>query len=315
MSKNLFSPLKIFALLVALVFISYIISTYDTNKASPNNFFIGSKNNPPTRVESQSKTYQITNPEITGLAGRWAIAVKDLKTDETYLANADEKFPAASIYKLATLYKAYDAIKRGELSKSDILSGQKSQLNQVISGTTNSPSLSPDTEQQPGTSNQYVSMSVERALNLMITISDNSAAILLSERLGWGNIDAFMEAQNLSGVDLVEKDSPTVTASSTLALLVRIYRHTAVDWQSSEEMQQLLLAQKINDRIPKYLPEGIRVGHKTGELDGIRHDAGIVFGQKSHYIFVFLTQSTSPTEAAENIAKLARKIYDALEGR
>lgn len=308
MPKNLFSLLRISSLAIAAILISYTLTSYDTGKDT-HNFFIGSKNNPPARVESQSKTYQITNPEITGLAGRWGVAVKDLKTDETYLLAADEKFPAASIYKLATLYKAYDAISAGELKKDDVVSGSISSLQETLSPADASPIREPRDEPE------YTSMSVENALNLMITISDNSAAILLSERLGWGNIDAFMEAQNLAGIDLVEKDSPTVTAASILALLERIYRHAAVDWQSSEEMQQLLFAQKVNDRIPKYLPEATRIGHKTGELEDVRHDAGIVLGQQSHYIFVFLTQSANPTEAAENIAKLSKGIYDAMEAR
>lgn len=308
MPKNLFSPLRISFLAIAAILISYTLTSYDTGKDT-HNFFIGSKNNPPAKVEGQNKIFQITNPELTNLPGRWAIAVKDLKTDETYLLAADEKFPAASIYKLATLYKAYDAIGAGELKKDDVVSGSKSSLQETLSPAASTP------DPEPADEPEYISMSVENALNLMITISDNSAAILLSERLGWGNIDAFMEAQNLAGIDLVEKDSPTATAASLLALLERIYRHTAVDWQSSEEMQQLLFAQKVKDRIPKYLPEATRVGHKTGELGDVRHDAGIVLGAKSHYIFVFLTQSANPTEAAENIAKLSKKIYDAMEAR
>lgn len=302
MPKNL-SALRIATLAIAAILLSYTLTSYDNGKQKPHNFFIGSKNKAPAKVENQNKTYQITNPEITGLAGRWAVAVKDLKTDETYLLAADEKFAAASIYKLATLYKAYDAIRSGQLSKSDILSGPKVSLDQIASGTSNS------------SSSEYISMSVENALDLMITISDNTAAILLAERLGWENIDELMEAQNLAGIDLVEADAPTATAASILALLERIYRHTAVDWQSSEEMQNLLFAQKINDRIPKYLPETIRIGHKTGELGAVRHDAGIVLGQRGHYIFVFLTETSDPNEASENIAKLSKKIYEAMEAR
>ena len=79
-------------------------------------------------------------------------------------------------------------------------------------------------------------------------------------------------------------------------------------------MEQLLLAQKINDRIPKYLPTGVKVAHKTGEIDYVRHDAGIVFGSKD-YIFVFLTDTQHPGEAPEQIALLAKKVYDELESQ
>lgn len=304
MPKNLLSPIRIALLAGAAILIGYALTSGGQQK--PPKFFIGSQNNPPAAVAN--RTYQISNPEITALPGRWAIAVKDLKTDETYLLNADQKFPSASIYKLAVLYKAYDSIKKGELAKDDVIAGEISATDQT-SSPDNPASPTPEPEKK------YVSFSVVDALKLMITISDNSSAILLSERLGWGAIDKFMEELNLAGFDLVEKDTPTATALSVLALLERIYRHTAVDWQSSEEMQKLLFAQKINDRIPKYLPEGTRVGHKTGELGNVRHDAGIVLGQKSDYIFVFLTETSNPQEAPENIAKLSKKIYDAMEAR
>lgn len=305
MPKNLLSKTRIVPLIVALFLISYAAVNYNWGKPTKgDNFFFGAKNNQ-SKPELVTSTYEITNPEITGLPGRWAIAVKNLKTDETYLLRADQKFPSASIYKLAVLYKAYDSIKKGELAKDDLVSGEIS-ATEKASPNSASPSGEPE--------KKYVSFTVVDALNLMITISDNSSAILLSEHLGWGSIDEFMEAQNLGGIDLVEKDATTATAGSILALLERIYRHTAVDWQSSEEMQKLLFAQKNNDRIPKYLPEGTRVGHKTGELGPVRHDAGIIEGRKNHYIFVFLTETSNSTEASETIARLSKKIYDALEG-
>ena len=93
----------------------------------------------------------------------------------------------------------------------------------------------------------------------------------------------------------------------------RIYKNTAVSPSASKEMLELLLAQQFNDRIPKYLPSVTRVGHKTGEIENFRHDAGIVIGQRGQYIFVFLSQTQNPTEAAETIATLSYEIYNALE--
>ena len=78
-------------------------------------------------------------------------------------------------------------------------------------------------------------------------------------------------------------------------------------------MQNLLFGQKINDRIPKYLKKEVKVGHKTGELDALRHDAGIIIGQRGEYIFVFLSQTNVPADATETIALLSKKLLDALE--
>ena len=125
--------------------------------------------------------------------------------------------------------------------------------------------------------------------------------------------DKLMEAENLSNLDIT--DPPTITAQAATDLLERIYKSQAVSTGASIEMKNLLLSQSINDRIPKYLPKGTKVAHKTGELEWVKHDVGIVYGKKSDYIFVFLSETNSPKDAAETIANLSRKIFDELEAR
>lgn len=153
---------------------------------------------------------------------------------------------------------------------------------------------------------------VENQLDAMIIYSDNDSAIFLAEKLGWQNIEKLMAEENLSGFKLNDP-TPKTTAQSTLDLFERIYANTAVSQSASQKMKDLLFAQTVNDRIPKYLPKDIKVAHKTGELDFLRHDSGIVIGKNSHYIFVFLTETPVPEEASENIAQLSKKIFDELE--
>ena len=254
-------------------------------------------NNPKVEVIVSSAQHQ---------PGKWAIYIKDLKTQNTYELNSAEVFGAASVYKLAVMYAAYDAIEKGKLKKNDVLSSAKASLDQEIAGMEDPASPLPT---QTGT----VSYTVDRALNLMITISDNYSALLLSEKLGWTNMDKFMEQQGFSEINLIGTNSPNVTARSIGALLEKINKKEAVTKKFSEEMISLLLAQKVNDRIPKYLPADIKVAHKTGELETIRNDAGIVYGKKGDYIFVFLSDAKKPLDASETIATLSKKIFNALE--
>ncbi len=44
--------------------------------------------------------------------------------------------------------------------------------------------------------------------------------------------------------------------------------------------------QRINNRLPAGLPAGTSIAHKTGDLDGYVHDAGIVYGPKTDYLIV-----------------------------
>ena len=294
------SLIYLFTLFVFLLILSLTLVNIKTSK-TPSEL-----PSPAVQINKNKAVPQETkNPKVEALVkitqnpeGRWAIFIKDLKTQNTYELNSAEVFGAASIYKLAVMYKAYDAIESDQLGKNTLLSGEK---------------IAPDQTTPFPNQTETVSYSVQEALRLMITISDNNAAILLSEKLGWANIDKFMKQEGFSEINLVGANSPNVTARSISALLEKIYKKEAVNKKYSGEMIGLLLAQKVNDRIPKYLPANIKVAHKTGELEDLRHDAGIVYGKKGDYIFVFLSATAKPLDASETIATLSKEIFEELE--
>lgn len=269
-----------------------------------NQYFFGAKNNILARV-AVSPVNRIIDSELKNKPGRWAISILDLKTGRTWGKNKNETFGSASLYKLAVMWTAFEAIEQGTLARDQFLADAKSKLDLLAQGR---ESVTP-----ASTLGESVSLTVDEALFQMITISDNYSALLLAEKLGWENIDTLMEKEKLPDFNLAGPDSPNVTAGAVADLLSRIYSGTAVSPTASQEMQGLLFAQKINDRIPKYLPTDVKVAHKTGELEGLKHDAGIVIGQNSHYIFVFLSETGSPADAAEQIATLSAKIYQELE--
>lgn len=282
MRKILPKWLTLSLLFIFLIIIALILANVPQENPTTYQFFTGSQNQ--KRQQDQIKNPQlekIVSVDIPKLQGNWAVVIRDLKTAKNYTYNENEVIPAASLYKLTTMWAVFDAIENGQLKLEDPIAD----------------------------------MTVEEALRLMIEISDNDAAIALSEKIGWGKIHRLMETYGIDGFDLVRENGPYTTAKATADLLERIWRKTAVSSAASQEMQELLFGQKLNDRIPKYLESTAKVAHKTGEIDNFRHDAGIVIGQRSHYIFVFLSETANPQEAAENIAQLSKKIYEALEER
>lgn len=102
---------------------------------------------------------------------------------------------------------------------------------------------------------------------------------------------------------------PQTTPHDVMLFFEKLYKGEIVNKFYSDEMLSLLKRQQINDRIPKYLPEGIPVAHKTGELDRVKHDAGIVFAPTGDYIFVVMTDSSNPMSAAERTAILSKDFY------
>ena len=81
-----------------------------------------------------------------------------------------------------------------------------------------------------------------------------------------------------------------------------------------------------NSRIPAQLPNGVPVAHKTGSLDRLANDAGIVFTAKGDYVLVMLYNGNLADEkeyrnderhrfANDLMSLLSRVVYDAyLEG-
>lgn len=308
-------PLPILILLIFSIFLIAIGSQFKKETPLTENFFIGAKNVIDEIVQGEDGHQKFFAEKTQNLPEKYAIYIKDLKSQKVYELNSKEIFPAASIYKLAVMYTAYDRLEKGTLSKKDTLSASQQELDIILSPEEDPdegnplPTPTPDPNQEQ----TEISNPVAEALRLMITISDNYSAILLAQKLGWENIDKYMEEEGLPEIDLVSEGSPFISAETAGRLLEKIYSHQAVSFQASEEMLQLLSSQKINDRIPKYLPPDTKVAHKTGEIENVRNDAGIVYGKKSDYIFVFLSQTDEPLDAAETIANLSRDFYKELE--
>lgn len=302
--------IKISLLVVAAAAIILAIFILEKQKQENDDFFISSQNKETSpMVQKQDPVEDLLKSMVQEVKDDYAIYIKDLKNQKTYAHNSAKTFSAASIYKLAVMYAVFDKIEKGELKKTDVVSSKKSKLDQSTSGQKPDPNASP----QPSENDPTISFSISEALRLMITISDNWAATLLAQKLGWANIDKFMDTEGFTQFDLVSSGSPYINAEVVGKMLERIYRKEALSPQASSEMINLLLEQKINDRIPKYLPTDIKVAHKTGELDAVRNDAGIVYGKKGDYIFVFLSQTSKPLDATEKIALLSKEFFEALE--
>jgi beta-lactamase class A len=86
---------------------------------------------------------------------------------------------------------------------------------------------------------------------------------------------------------------------------------------SAAEILDVLAAQQIADALPRRLPPGTRVAHKSGWVDGVDHDAGIVYHPASGpFVFAMCTTtSLERAEAADVVATAARAAWDDLDGR
>lgn len=229
---------------------------------------------------------------------------------------AEEPFPSASVIKVAimtTVYRAYEAgtahpRERVRTRASDLVGGSE-----VLAGS------------PPGKS-----WTLDTLVKAMIRVSDNAASNTLITRFGMGAINATMRLAGMTGsrlgrhfADVVPAwrvSENVVTPADVATLLFGIERSaregiaTIVSAQSARAMIDVMLGNDDATKIVRGLPPGTPCAHKTGEIDGVRNDAGIVdpFGDVP-YVLVALTKSLE-NQAAGNagIAAIARRVDTAL---
>ncbi len=246
----------------------------------------------------------IVESKFEGVQGTYAVYVKNLKTGEQYAYNENEEFLTASLYKLWTMGAVYDQIETGKLEKSKTLSASIESLNKQFNIATEEAEL---TEGE-------ITRTIDEALEQMITISHNYSALLLTSTVRLATVRDFIDKYGF-GNTVFGNNPPKSTAVDVAKFYELLYNKEIVNEMYSEEMMARLKRQRLNDRIPAKLPDNIQIAHKTGELYGYKHDAGIVFAPSGDYIIVMMSETKNPGTAIEVMAELSEEVYDYFEAQ
>ena len=251
------------------------------------------------------------NRRARNYSGSVGYYIKDLRTGDVAMSHTENVFLSASLIKLPILCAAYEAVQEGKLALSTPITLQRSDLKGGSGILKRSPIGSVYTNRE--------------LLELMIVHSDNTAAELLIRQLGFdylqqtftrlGLLDTEIHPDgfNLSAKRVVS-DNRTSPRDMGL-LLEKIYRRELVSPEASDDMLLILKHQKLRDRLPRYLPTGWQIAHKTGLLRKACHDVGIVFSPKGDYMICVLTgQDANYREAKRFIASVGRITYDYYQG-
>ena len=243
------------------------------------------------RLESAIK------PVFQNEKGTYAVGIKNLKTGEEYFYNEKKGFQTASIYKLWVMATVFQYIQDGKLSPDQVLSQDIPTLNKIFGIASESAELKDGT----------ITFTIENAITQMIDISSNYAAYLLNVAVSTTNVNNFIHDLGMTGSNM-NSDSYT-TVNDTVLFYEKLYKGEIVTPDASLHMLEILKNQELNDRIPKYLPSEIDIAHKTGELDTVKHDAGIVYSPKGDYIIVLMSDTDNLTHAAEVEAQISKKAW------
>lgn len=208
---------------------------------------------------------------IADVPGEFAWVVEDPATGEASRFRDDETFPGASTLKVAVLAQLLHLIDAGTVRLHARLTLRAWHQ---VGGAGVLQYFAPGTEIQ-----------VADAATLMIALSDNTATNMLldltgcapaSATIGDGR-SAIRRYYGKPGMPL--PDARPYTAIATAAGLASIYRRVLRNDILSDATRalfwQALGRQADRTMMPRLFPDPVAVAHKTGAIDGVRHDAGV----------------------------------------
>lgn len=238
--------------------------------------------------------------KVTGTLG---VAFTDLKTGQGFTINGQKELPTASTFKVYLLAEFLRQCEEGKFALTD-RHELKAQFVSPGSGILD--------ELQPG-----LNLTLLDYARLMMMLSDNTATDYLYHLVGRDSIrknviDAF-------GLDKTKCDYPckqliaayfdpakktgegrcwlntedylctaplndSTSPENMEKVLHMVYDNTLFSPWVSQQMVDIMKRCHTNSRIPKHLPRGVEVAHKTGTMDKVANDCGIVYTEKGDYI-------------------------------
>lgn len=251
--------------------------------------------------------------------GVLGVSALDLDSGERVSYRGDARFPMASTYKLPIALTVLDQVAGGERLLEDEIR---------LEPVERVPGPGPVTaalEHGP------VTVTLDSLVADMIQHSDNSASDALL-RVAGGTAAVRTRVRQLGIRDLrvnrteaqlgadARRDSAafardrrdTTTPLAMVDLIAALARGKALDASLTLRLEQMLERTSTGaGRLRAGLPEGARLMHKTGTLDGVANDVGLVIlpGGPRIAIAVFVARSDAPLERRERaIAEAARMV-------
>lgn len=241
---------------------------------------------------------------IADSGAEMGVAMRHLQRGDEILINADDSFPMASVLKIPVLVEAFRQIEAGKLSLDDrweLTTAEKNlgsgtltfcddglmptvrdllTLMIIISDNTATdmlihrlglPAINA-TMQALGLTSIHLPLTIR---GIFETILPNADPTQDQYELAKAHA-AFTLPPDAAGFS-TGPDNNVSSARHMTDLLELIFHGRAAGRVACDGMLAVLLKQQLNDRLPRFLPPGTRVAHKTGTLGGHRNDAGILY--------------------------------------
>lgn len=246
--------------------------------------------------------------------GSWGIMLMDLDNGSSWGMNETQPYTAASIMKIPIMATVLQAHESGKFQLGDKLILKKEDL---VGGAGVLQHMTPGTE-----------LTVYDLMMLMIIQSDNTATNILVDLVGIKTIQQYLKVHGFEGtsfynklmiVPAKRKGPNLITAVDMGRLLTEIAQGHMISLQASERMIDILKKQQLQDCLPALLPEQNQsivgtipvweIAHKTGSVQGILHDVGILYVGQRKLVAAILSQGLDKLAAQSVIQKIGLELY------
>jgi beta-lactamase class A len=276
----------------------------------------------PTPVVQPQILDEKIQTEIKNFSGKVWIYAKNLDTGKEYALRADEQVRTASTIKVPIMAEVFRQVAEGKLKWTDeiVLTKEKKQGGSGILFE-----FSDNTK-----------IDLKTAVNLMIVVSDNTATNLVLDKVTADSVNDFMDRLGLKQTRSMRKiggggDSKAFSdphnklfglgASSPkdmVKLLEMLERGEVVSREASNEMINILKRQQFKDGIGRGLPDTVPSASKSGALDRLRADVGIIYTRRGRIAMAITTDDmmevtyTQKNPGLEMLWRLSQILQDGL---
>jgi len=259
----------------------------------------------PAAAELKAKTERRVQDIAQRVDGVVGYAILDLTSGDRIGHLERETFPTASAIKIAIVYELFKQVTERTIRLDETIRLDRAK---AVGGSGVLVEMGTPT------------LSVGDYATLMVTLSDNTATNILIDRLGMENITRRMQGLHLSATKLrrhmmdlaaARRGDENVSTPDDLVQLLKIMYGPGEAGHFAEPEAIELLKKPKDNRLRKGLPPGVASADKSGEAEGVRVDAGIVFAKNRPYILCVMTTYLKDEAAGERaIEEISRTVYE-----
>lgn len=228
------------------------------------------------------------------------IYVQDVRSGAWLGINEKEGFAPASLLKLPIAIAIYKGVEQGDIS-----------LDQLVE------IKAKDIDAYAGVPDRFKvgdKIQVRELLNLMLSVSDNTAKNMLKSLLSPEDLNKIFTHVNIPNPYIAGNETGYLTTPRQYSRLFKtLYYSSYLEPVHSQAILDLLTDTKVESLLSSKLPWEVQVSHKYGERLDALHDCGVVYHPINPYLICLMSSNVDLLQAQDLIGKMSLDVYNFVE--